>query len=100
MEHMGLAGRLADVPVSGLSAGQRRRTAIAILLARRPRVWLLDEPHAGLDTAGRDLLDQLIIDAAAAGASVLIATHDRGRIDEVLTRTVQVEGGTLSGVIS
>ncbi len=98
MEHMGLAGRLADVPVSGLSAGQRRRTAIAILLARRPRVWLLDEPHAGLDTAGRDLLDQLIIDAAAAGASVLVATHDRGRIDDVLTRTVHVEGGTLSGV--
>ncbi|MFW2383940.1 MAG: heme ABC exporter ATP-binding protein CcmA, partial [Acidimicrobiales bacterium] len=58
MDHMGLSGRLATVPVAGLSAGQRRRTAIAVLVARRPRLWLLDEPHAGLDAAGRDLLDQ------------------------------------------
>jgi heme ABC exporter ATP-binding subunit CcmA len=96
MEHMGLSGRLANVSVSGLSAGQRRRTAIAILLARRPRLWLLDEPHAALDSAGRDLLDQLIRDAASAGATVLVATHDRGRIDEVLTRTVSVDGGVIT----
>ncbi|HEX6568218.1 MAG TPA: ABC transporter ATP-binding protein, partial [Acidimicrobiales bacterium] len=45
----GLAGRLRDVPVARLSAGQRRRTSLACLLARRPELWLLDEPHAGLD---------------------------------------------------
>ncbi len=95
MDHMGLTGRLAHVPVAGLSSGQRRRTAIAVLLARRPRLWLLDEPHAGLDASGRDLLDQLILDAASAGATVLVATHDRGRIDEVLTRTVLVDGGVI-----
>ncbi len=95
ISHMGLSGRLANVPVSGLSAGQRRRTAIAILLARRPRLWLLDEPHAGLDADGRDLLDQLIQDAASVGATVLVATHDRGRIDDVLTRTVAVDGGVI-----
>ena len=93
MEHLGLSGRLADVPVAGLSAGQRRRTAIAVLVARRPRLWLLDEPHAGLDSSGRDLLDRLILDAAESGATVLVATHDRGRIDDVLTRCVEVEGG-------
>jgi ABC-type transport system involved in cytochrome c biogenesis ATPase subunit len=95
VSHMGLSGRLANVPVSGLSAGQRRRTAIAILLARRPRLWLLDEPHAGLDADGRDLLDQLIQAAATAGATVLVATHDRGRIDDVLTRTLSVDGGVV-----
>ncbi len=95
MGHMGLSGRLANVPVSGLSAGQRRRTAIAILLARRPQLWLLDEPHAGLDAAGRDLLDQLILDAASSGATVLVATHDQGRIDDVLTRSVLVDGGVI-----
>ncbi len=99
MGHMGLSGRLATVPVSGLSEGQRRRTAMAILLARRPKVWLLDEPHAGLDRSGRDLLDQLLIDAAKAGATVLVATHDRGRIDDVLTRTVWLESGTISELI-
>src|SRR5690606_21703370 len=49
MERLGLAGRLAEVAVSRLSAGQRRRVAFATLLARRPELWLLDEPHAGLD---------------------------------------------------
>ena len=43
-----------------LSAGQRRRTALAILVARRARLWLLDEPHAALDTAGMELLDSVL----------------------------------------
>src|SRR5206468_3565611 len=46
MNRLGLAGRLADVPVARLSAGQRRRAAVAVLVARRPELWLLDEPHA------------------------------------------------------
>ena len=45
MERMGLAGRLADVKVARLSAGQRRRTALACLVARRAELWLLDEPQ-------------------------------------------------------
>src|SRR5581483_3787452 len=49
MEQLGLGGRLADLAAGRLSAGQRRRAALAALIARRPRVWLLDEPHAGLD---------------------------------------------------
>ncbi len=57
MERLGLAARLADVKVARLSAGQRRRTALACLVARRASLWLLDEPHAGLDAAGRDELD-------------------------------------------
>ena len=50
-----------------LSAGQRRRTALACLVARRAELWLLDEPHAGLDAAGRDELDATLRQAAAAG---------------------------------
>ena len=42
LEGLGLSGRLADTPVSRLSAGQRRRTALAALVARRPELWLLD----------------------------------------------------------
>lgn len=95
LDHLELGGRLLDVPVAGLSAGQRRRAALAVLVVRRPRLWLLDEPHAGLDRRGRDVLDGLLVDGAAAGATVLIATHDTGRIDGVLTRTVLVDGGTV-----
>ena len=68
----GLAGRLRDVPVARLSAGQRRRTSLACLLARRPELWLLDEPHAGLDGEARDLLDGLVRQAVDQGATVVL----------------------------
>ena len=53
METMRIDGRLASVKASQLSAGQRRRCALASLIVRRAEIWLLDEPHAGLDAAGR-----------------------------------------------
>jgi len=93
MAHLGLDGRLADVVVGRLSAGQRRRTSIACLVARRPELWLLDEPHAGLDAAGRDVIDRLIGDAATAGATVLVASHELDRATAVAHRTVTVAGG-------
>ena len=63
MARLGLDGRLRHVPVAELSAGQRRRASVAALVARRPELWLLDEPHAGLDADGRDLLDALVREA-------------------------------------
>ena len=49
MERMAIDGRLAERRVSELSAGQKRRCALACLVVRRAELWLLDEPHAGLD---------------------------------------------------
>jgi heme ABC exporter ATP-binding subunit CcmA len=91
----GLAGRLHDVQVARLSAGQRRRTALAVLLARRPELWLLDEPHAGLDVDGRELVDLLVTGAAAAGATVLLASHDLDRATALAHRSVTISGGTI-----
>ncbi len=96
MDALGLAGRLRTVPVSGLSAGQRRRTSMAILVCRRPRLWLLDEPHAGLDAAGRDLIDELVRGAVAAGATVMLASHEAERASELATLHVSVVGGHTS----
>ena len=93
LARMGLAGRLAGVPVSRLSAGQRRRTALACLVARRAELWLLDEPHAGLDAAGRDDLDVTLRDAAASGATVIVASHELERAGALATRVVEVVGG-------
>jgi heme ABC exporter ATP-binding subunit CcmA len=94
LETCGLAGRLAEVPVARLSAGQRRRTSLACLLARRPELWLLDEPHAGLDAEGRDRIDELVRGAVEAGATVVVASHDVDRAEALADRVVHLAGGT------
>ena len=100
MVRMGLAGRLADLPVRRLSAGQQRRTALACLVARRARLWLLDEPHAGLDAAGRDELDGILRQAAAAGATIMVASHELERAGSLATRTVDVVAGQVSEAVA
>ncbi len=71
---LGLAG-LADVPGRMLSAGQRRRLALARLPLSSAPLWLLDEPTLGLDTASLDLLAALLARHRAAGGGVVAATH-------------------------
>ena len=100
LERLGLGGRLRDVAVSRLSAGQRRRTALAALVARRPELWLLDEPHAGLDADGRDLVDGLILDAAAGGATVVFASHESDRAMTLTARRLIVAGGEVHAATS
>jgi heme ABC exporter ATP-binding subunit CcmA len=97
MHALGVDGRLANVPVAKLSAGQRRRTSIAAMVARRPELWLLDEPHAGLDHAARDVVDGLVRSAAAAGATVLIASHELERTHALATEVVHLAGGAVIG---
>ena len=96
LDRLGVAERLRDVTVRNLSAGQRRRTALAAVVVRRPRLWLLDEPHSGLDQGGRDLIDQVILDAASAGATVMLASHELDRTLDLATRHLTVAGGTIT----
>jgi ABC-type multidrug transport system ATPase subunit len=93
---LGLGGRLRAVSVGRLSAGQRRRTALAALVARAPELWLLDEPHAGLDAEHRDLLDDLIRTAARGGAAILIASHEAERASALADRTLTMAGGQVT----
>ena len=90
---LGLDGRLRDVAVARLSAGQRRRASIAAMVARRPQLWLLDEPHAGLDARWRDALDALVRRAASSGATVLVASHELDRAGALADRVVHIAGG-------
>ena len=98
IERLGIGGRLIDVPVGRLSAGQRRRTALACLVARRAELWLLDEPHAGLDADARDELDQTLRQAAGSGATIIVASHELERAGALATRTVEVVGGQVRTV--
>jgi heme ABC exporter ATP-binding subunit CcmA len=95
MKRLGLDGRLRDVLVGKLSAGQARRTALACLVARRAELWLLDEPHAGLDADGRDELDGLLRQAVASGATVIVASHERDRAGALADRVVEVVAGQI-----
>ena len=79
MSLMRIDGRLSSVKAARLSAGQRRRCALASLIVRRAEIWLLDEPHAGLDAAGRDELDAVLRQAVGAGATVVVASHELER---------------------
>ena len=93
VERFGIGGRLAEVSIRRLSEGQQRRVALACLTVARPRLWLLDEPHAGLDAASRDALDELLADAVEAGATVMFATHETGRPGVAAARQVVLAGG-------
>lgn len=75
LEKVGLAG-LAAMPAQYLSAGQRRRLALARLLAVPARLWLLDEPCASLDAAATVTILGLIDDHRAGGGMVMIASHE------------------------
>lgn len=97
MSMMGLDGRLASVLVQGLSAGQRRRTAFAILVVRRAGLWLLDEPHAGLDSNARDEVDEILRHAAESGATVMLSSHELDRAQKLATREVHLAGGVVVG---
>ncbi len=95
LDRLGLSRRLAPLPVRRLSAGQQRRTAIACLIARRAALWLLDEPHSGLDAEGRDDIDAILRQAASSGATVMVASHEFDRAAPLATKTFDVVGGII-----
>ena len=75
-------GAIADRPCRWLSAGQRRRLALARLVAAPAPIWLLDEPNAALDRDGEARLATLIAEHRAAGGRVAIAAHQAIAVDD------------------
>lgn len=74
LDHFGLA-RLAEMPARYLSAGQRRRLALARLLLAPAPLWLLDEPRTALDADGTARLDAAIAAQRGEGGIVVLALH-------------------------
>ncbi|HUV10981.1 MAG TPA: heme ABC exporter ATP-binding protein CcmA [Acidimicrobiia bacterium] len=92
LDRLGL-GPLAEVRHGRLSAGQRRRLAIAVGLARAPKLLLLDEPHAGLDGDGREALDDMLRSSRTDGRTVLLASHELDRVRTLADREVTLASG-------
>lgn len=94
MTSLGL-GEAMHRPLRGYSKGMRQRTKLALALARRPRVLLLDEPMNGLDPlARRDVMKQLE-SLAAAGVAIVVSSHVLHELEEVVDLVLLVHRGRL-----
>ena len=94
LESAGLADR-ADDPVQGFSRGMRQRLALERALIHQPRLVLLDEPFTGLDDSAVALVCDRLRRLAAAGAILVVATHDLDLADGLVTRVALVRDGRL-----
>jgi heme exporter protein A len=95
LERVALAER-ADDAVATFSAGMRKRLSLAHVLMQEPSVLLLDEPYGELDPPGFRLVDRLLEDLKARGATVLMATHLLDRGAALCDVGLVLEGGRLA----
>ena len=85
--------KVHDQPPMGLSGGEKRRVAIAGVLATRPEYLILDEPIAGVDPAARDFILQTILTNYSPESTVLISTHLIADIEPVLDEVIFLKEG-------
>ena len=91
-------GHLAERSPFALSGGEKRRVAIAGVLAMGPEVLILDEPTAGLDPAAKEDLLALVRALRDAGISIVLVSHDLDEVAEVADRVCVMEKGEVRAV--
>jgi ABC-2 type transport system ATP-binding protein len=94
LDRLGLTG-LERRTWRQLSGGEQRRLALALALVGRPQVAFLDEPTAGVDVAGRQMIRSVVSDLRDEGVTVLLTTHDLDEAERVADDVVIVDGGRL-----
>jgi ABC-2 type transport system ATP-binding protein len=94
LERLGLAA-VARTPWRRLSGGEQQRVSLALALVGRPDVVFLDEPTAGVDVSGRQVIREVIAELRARGCCVLLATHELDEAERVADRVVIVDHGRL-----
>ncbi|MBB4198614.1 heme ABC exporter ATP-binding protein CcmA [Rhodoblastus sphagnicola] len=95
LHRMGLK-RLADFPVAYLSAGQKRRVALARLFVSPRPLWILDEPATALDVASQEILGEAFARHRASGGMIIAATHaPLGLIDAAVLDLSATDAGAI-----
>ncbi len=94
LERVGL-DRRARTPYRRLSGGEQQRLSLALALVGRPALLFLDEPTAGVDLAGRDLIRELIGSQSDEGRTVVLTTHDLIEAEQLADQVLIIDRGTL-----
>jgi heme exporter protein A len=89
LDRVGILSR-GDLPARSLSAGQKRRLALARLLLSDATLWVLDEPVTNLDTAGVSLVEDLVREHVARGGLAMAAAHQRLLDDAPFLRRLEL----------
>jgi heme exporter protein A len=92
LQRVSLEARAND-PVSTFSAGMRKRLSFARVLLQSPRLVMLDEPYGQLDPEGFKLVDEVVGELRASGATVIMATHQVERVAKMADQTITLEAG-------
>lgn len=97
LKQVGIGEDLLDVSPFDLSGGQKRRVAIAGVLAMQPEVLILDEPTAGLDPKGRDeILDQIAKIHKERGITVILVSHSMEDVANYVQRIIVMNDGEVA----
>jgi putative ABC transport system ATP-binding protein len=100
VEALLLPAEIGDAAVARLSTGERQRLALVRALVRRPKVMLLDEPTAALDTAARAAVEDMLAVWRAEGMAMIWVTHDGDQAARVAGRRFHIAKGCVrEGVI-
>ena len=96
IKRVGLNDECFDQSPFDLSGGQKRRVAIASVLAMKPEILVLDEPTAGLDPAGRtELLDMIAELKDKEGMTIVLVSHSMDDVAEVADRIIVMDKGKI-----
>ena len=94
LDLVGLSER-SRTPYRRLSGGEQQRLSLALALVGRPELLFLDEPTAGVDLEGRDLIRTLISELRSEGTTVLLTTHDLAEAEQLADRVLIMDHGRL-----
>ncbi len=92
LQRVGLAERARNT-FRNLSGGEQQRLSLALALVGKPELLFLDEPTAGVDLSGRDLIRSLVRDLAGGGRSIVLTTHDIAEAEQLADHVVILHRG-------